>query len=164
MPHVEFSAMPPSARVWVFGAAAPVSGAACDAMLSAVDEHLDKWKAHGTPLVCAREWRDDRFLAVAVNEAATGASGCSIDGLFRSLARIEPVLGTTMLDEARVYWRNADGSIVSGTRGEFRASAAAGEVGADTPVFDTTIDRVGALRAQFEQPARDSWHARLAGV
>ena len=95
MPHVEFRAMPPSARVWVFGAAAPVSGAACDAMLSAVDEHLDKWKAHGTPLVCAREWRDDRFLAVAVNEAATGASGCSIDGLFRSLARIEPVLGTT---------------------------------------------------------------------
>ncbi len=35
-----FDAMPGTARVWVFGAAAPVTGAAADALLSAVDDHL----------------------------------------------------------------------------------------------------------------------------
>ena len=74
MPQIAFDAMPAAARVWVFGAAAPITGAARDALFEAVDEHLRNWKAHGTPLMCARDWRDDQFLAIAVDEAATGAS------------------------------------------------------------------------------------------
>src|SRR6187431_2487645 len=104
MPQISFDAMPPSARVWVFGAAAPVTGAAADALLAAVDGHLAQWKAHGTPLVCARDWRDNRFLAVAVDEAATDASGCSIDGLFRVLGQVEHQIGTSITDGGAVFW------------------------------------------------------------
>lgn len=161
MPIVEFQAMPPSARVWVFGAAAPVSGAARDALFAAVDEHLKHWKAHGTPLVCARDWRDDRFLAVAVDEAATGASGCSIDGLFRSLARIESVLGISMISTGTVFYRQASGEIAAVARPTFTQHARDGAVATDTPVFDLTVDTVREWRERFELPARDSWHARL---
>jgi hypothetical protein len=162
MPTIAFDAMPAAARVWVFGAAAPITGAARDALFAAVDEHLSHWKAHGTPLVCARDWRDDQFLAVAVDEAATGASGCSINGLFRALTRLEPTLGTTMVDSGAVYWRAADGHVARATRPEFRAAAAGGAVTADTPVFDTTVNTVSAWRAAFERPVRESWHAKLA--
>ena len=113
MPKTSFDAMPDSARVWVFGAAAPVTGAAADTMLAAVDEHLAQWKAHGVPLVCARDWRGDRFLAIAVDAAATDASGCSIDGLFRVLSQIERELGTTMVDGSIVHWRDASGAVHS---------------------------------------------------
>lgn len=164
MPRVEFSELPSSARVWVFGAAAPVMGAARDTLLDAVDAHLVKWKAHGAPLVCARDWRDDRFLAVAVDEAATGASGCSIDGLYRLLGTLEASIGTSLLDASAVFWRGADGQLHSGTRPEFRAAAAAGGIAADTPVFDTTVDNVGAWTEAFERPAAQSWHARLASL
>ena len=163
MPQVEFRAMPATARVWVFGAAAPVTGAARDTLLQAVDDHLQRWKAHGATLVCARDWRDDRFLAVAVDEAATGASGCSIDGLFRALDRLEPMLGTSMIDSAAVFWRASDGSVQSAARPDFRRAAARGEVNATTPVFDTTVNTVGAWREQFERPVAQSWHAKLAG-
>lgn len=161
MPQIDFSAMPPSARAWVFGAAAPVTGAARDALFAAVDEHLSHWKAHGTPLVCARDWRDDRFLAVAVDEAATGASGCSIDGLFRALTRLEATLGTSMVASGQVFYRDANGEIVRVDRAEFIRTARDGALALTTPVFDTTINTVRGWREQFERPAAESWHAKL---
>jgi hypothetical protein len=126
-----------------------------------VDAHLAGWRAHGVPLVCARELRDDRFLAVGVDEAATGASGCSIDALFRTLAALEPTLGTSLVGGGRVYWRDADGTVQSGTRPDFAAALREGRLGDDTPVFDTTVGTVGAWRTAFERPLRESWHAQL---
>jgi len=161
MPKIPFDAMPDSARVWVFGAAAPVTGVAADTMLAAVDEHLAQWKAHGVPLVCARDWRDDRFLAIAVDEAATDASGCSIDGLFRVLSQIERELGTTMVDGSIVFWRDDSHAVRAVARAEFRRVAASSGVSVFTPVFDTTVDTAGAWRARFERAAGDSWHRRL---
>lgn len=154
--------MPSSARVWVFGSASPIAGAARDALLQAVDRHLAQWKAHGVPLVCAREWREDRFLAIAVDEAATGASGCSIDGLYRVLTDLEQTLATSLLDASAVFWRDHDGQVKAGSRAAFRSSAASGDVSASTPVFDTTVNTVAAWRDGFERPAEQTWHARVA--
>ena len=161
MPIVKFDALPDVARVWVFAAAAPVTGAAADVLFARVDEHLHQWRAHGAPLVCARDWRDDRFLAVGVDEAATDASGCSIDALFGALRGIEQQLGTSMVGNGTVYWRNADGDVLAADRAAFRAAGAAGQISQESMVFDTTVTTAGAWRTAFEKPARESWHARL---
>lgn len=164
MPVVTFDALPTHARAWVFGAAAPVTGAAAQSLLAAVDAHLANWRAHGAPLVCAREWRDDRFLVIGVDESATGATGCSIDGLFHILREIESLVGTTLVGGGTVYWRDAAGAVVSGARPVFRAAAAGGAVVSETHVFDTTVTTVGAYRAGFEKTAADSWHGKLLPV
>ena len=161
MPRVSFDSLPDDARVWVFGAAAEPSPAATEQLLSAVDDFLAQWNAHGAPLACAREWRDDRFLAIGVDQSTAGASGCSIDGLFRTLARLEPVLGTTMLGGGRVYYRDVDGRVSVTTRNAFNQLVADGRIGPDTPVFDTAITSALAWRQEFERPMRDSWHAQL---
>lgn len=160
MPTVSFDTLPDSARVWVFGAASPVTGDAASRVLQTVDAHLAVWRAHGVPLVCARDWRDDRFLAVAVDEQASHASGCSIDALFRQLQTVEAELSVSLVPSGLVYWRRSSGDIVAADRAAFRAAIAAGDAGPDTPVFDTLITTVGEWRAQFERPARDSWHKR----
>lgn len=164
MPVVNFDALPDDARAWVFGAAAPVVGAAAQSLLSTVDAHLATWRAHGAPLVCARLWRDDRFVVIGVDEGATGATGCSIDGLFHVLRDIESLVGTTLVGGGTVYWRDAAGAVVSGARPVFREAAAAGTVILDTPVFDTTVTTVGAYRAGFEKAAAESWHGKLLPV
>ncbi|MCE2901326.1 MAG: hypothetical protein ACK6DP_05780 [Gemmatimonas sp.] len=161
MPRVAFDALPNTARLWVFSAAGPVTGAAAEALLTLVDGHLDRWRAHGVPLVCARDWRDHRFLAIGVDEAATGASGCSIDALFHALRDAEREVGTSLVDSARLFWRDADGVVQGTDRPGFRAAGAAGVIATDTPVFDTTVETVGAWRTAFEKPARESWQARL---
>lgn len=153
--------LPDDARVWVFGAAGVVDAAASDRLLGVVDDFLAQWTAHGSPLVCGRDWRDERFLAVGVDQSTAGASGCSIDGLFRTLARLEPELGTTMLGGGRVYYRDAEGQVKVATRTVFAELARSGQIGPDTPVFDTSITSAVAWRAEFERPVRESWHAEL---
>jgi len=159
MPRTDFTALPDRARLWVFVADQPVHDPA--PILNAVDAHLSQWAAHGVPLVCARDWRDERFLAIAVDEAATGASGCSIDGLFRTIARVQSQAGADLLSSGRVAWRAADGSIQVTPRAEFESLAVAGTVTAETPVFGTLAESVGDWRASFERPARESWAASL---
>lgn len=161
MPLLEFDQLPDDARLWVFAASDPVVGPDAAHLLGTVDEYLDQWAAHGRPLICARDWRDDRFLAVAVDEASAGASGCSIDALFRILQKLQGSLGTSLVGGSRLFYRAGDGVVHMVERGDFGRRRAAGELGDDTPVFDTSATTVGAYRDGFERPLASSWHATL---
>ena len=163
MPLVPFASLPDDARLWVFGAAAPLDAGAAQRLLDAADRFLDGWAAHGHPLRAAREWRDGRFLAIGVDQSTAGASGCSIDGLYRALRALEPQLGTTLLGSGRVFWRDAQGAVRSVERAEFGDVAARDRLDDATPVFDTSLTTVADWRTRFERPLRDSWHAQLVG-
>lgn len=155
MPRIDFPSIPDRARLWVFVADVPVADP--EPLLSAVDAHLAQWAAHGVPLVCARDWRDDRFLAIAVDEAATGASGCSIDGLFRTIGHVQGQVGADLLASGRVAWQDTLGGIHVVTRAEFESLAASGWVDANTRVYETLAETVGDWRARYERPAGESW-------
>ncbi len=161
MPRVQFETLPPSARLWVFAAERPITGSAANRLLSAVDEHLDRWNAHGSPLTCARNWSEDRFLAIGVDQSTAGASGCSIDGLFRVLKGLETELATPLVGGGTVYYRDPAGPIIAVSRDEFSDLAAEGAVRKDTRVFDTTVATVEAWKAGFETETAKSWHAGL---
>jgi hypothetical protein len=163
MPMVKFDTLPDDARVWVFGAAAPVDEVDAKRLLAAVDAFLLQWKAHGHPLTNAREWRDDRFLVIGVDQRTEGASGCSIDGLFRTLQGLEAAIGTTLVAGGKVYFRDALHLVHAVSRQEFEGMAARGEVGRETPVFDTTVTTAQTYRTGFERAAGSGWHATLFG-
>jgi hypothetical protein len=160
MPIVPFELLPDSARVWVFASDKPLSGAVADTLLAAVDQFLAKWAAHGVPLRCARDWRDGRFLAVAVDVTAENASGCSIDGLFRTLQELERTIGTRLVGGGRLFYRTRSG-IETATRDEFAERVKHGDVGRETPVFDTTVTDAAEWRTKFEQPAGKTWTAQF---
>ncbi|MEX2182489.1 MAG: hypothetical protein WD771_10635 [Gemmatimonadaceae bacterium] len=161
MPLVPFDTLPDDARLWVFGARAPLDDVDAPRLLGVVDGFLKSWKAHDNPLTCARDFREEYFLLVAVDERASDASGCSIDGLFRLLKQAEEGVGTSLVGGGTVYFRDKLGLVHAVSRADFQQLAATGEVNAETPVFDTTLTSVGELRSRFERPARESWHADL---
>ncbi len=160
MPIVPFDSLPDSARLWVFASDQPLSGAVADTLLSAVDQFLANWAAHGVPLRCARDWRDGRFLAVAVDVTAENASGCSIDGLFHALRSLEHSLGTRLVGGGRLFYRTRSG-IESASRDEFADRVKEGSVVHETPVFDTAVTDAAGWRNRFEQPAGKSWTAQF---
>src|ERR1043165_6960415 len=95
--RIDFGTLPDDARLWVFAAPEPTTGERAQTLREAVDEYLEEWQAHGAELRCARDWRDDHFLAIGVDQSTAGASGCSIDGMFRVLQRLQSALGAMLV-------------------------------------------------------------------
>lgn len=161
MPLVDFSQLPDDARVWVFGAAAPIDDDDAAKLLVGVDSFLPEWKAHGHPLTCAREWRDERFLVIGVDQRTEGASGCSVDDLFRVLKSLESAIGTSLLGGGRVFFRDSLGLVHGVSRAEFERLARSGDVTPATRVFDTTVTSMAGYRTAFEGAAGDGWQRSL---
>lgn len=158
--RTSFTTLPADARMWVFGAERALDARERAEMLEAVDRFLDGWKAHGAPLLAARDLREDRFLMVAVDEASVPPSGCSIDAMVGVLGELEDRLGVALVGHGVVFYRTTAGEVRRAERAEFRRLAEAGAVSADTIVFDTTLTRVAGLDGGWERPARDAWHGR----
>lgn len=160
MPLVSLGSLPDDARMWVFAAERGLTPAEAEAVLATVDGFLGVWAAHGRPLRSARELRESQFLIVAVDEAAAGASGCSIDALVREIRGLEQQLGVSLVDHGPIVFRDG-GAIRRVARDEFADLARDGRVTLETVVFDNTISRLAALRGgSWELPASASWHGR----
>ncbi len=160
MPRIEFDQLPDDARLWIFSAERPLSEAEQAELLTVVDHFIDQWGAHNVPLSAARELRYDRFLFVAVDQRAAGASGCSIDALFRQVRVLEGEIGAELLNDTPVLFRQG-AAIERVPRDRFAELAAAGAVDRDTTVFDNTLTSVGDVRAgRWETRLASSWHAR----
>ncbi|HEX8393101.1 MAG TPA: hypothetical protein VF665_12225 [Longimicrobium sp.] len=165
MPAVPFSQIPDDARVWVFGAARPLSDDEQRRLADHVDAFIAQWAAHGSPVVGGRDLRHGQFLLVAADERATGVSGCSIDTLFRTLGDLERELGVPLRDGGIVFFRDEHGAVQAEPRPAFRKRALSGGVGPDTVVFDNTVTQVGDVRAgRWETPLARAWHARAFPV
>jgi hypothetical protein len=164
MSLVAFSSLPDDARVWVFGAAEELPSESEAVLLSAVDGYLDDWRAHGSPLTVGRDWRDRRFLAIAVDQSDANASGCSLDALFRVLQGLEQSLGAALLGNARVYFRNEVGTVQVTDRAGFAELAHAGSVNSESHVFDLSVQTIGQWRDGFEVAAANAWHNALLPV
>jgi hypothetical protein len=145
----------------VFGASDALDAEHAAVLLRSVDDYLSQWSAHGFPLSCAREWRDGRFLVVGVDQSTAGASGCSIDALFRTLHALERSLGTSMVAGGRVFYRDSAGAVQCVDRATYAARVRDGAVHGETPVFDTTLTSAADYRSHFERAAASSWHAQL---
>src|SRR5205085_7343839 len=129
----QFSDLPEEARVWVFASDRELTPGESASLLGAVDEFLAHWKAHGSPLRCSREWRDDRFLAIGVDPTVEQASGCSIDGLFRGLQTLERALNTRLVAGGRVFYRDAKGDTQLAPRKDVSSLVACGKLTKRSP-------------------------------
>lgn len=161
MPLVPFHSLPDDSRVWVFGSDRRFDDNAASRLLGEVDRFLAHWQAHGHPLDAGRDWRYERFLSIAVDQSTAGASGCSIDGLYRALRALEGALGASLLGAGVFYYRATGSELCTATRREFAARAADGAIDRETIVFDLTVDTLGAWRERFEAPVSAGWHARF---
>jgi hypothetical protein len=156
MPRVDISQLPDQSRIWIFGVSPAVDGPKSSRVLSAIDEFLDRWAAHGQPIVSARDLLHGSFLVIAVDQQSE-TSGCSIDRMFGLLQQLERELEVSILDPNRIFILAADGGVQTMSRARFRESG-----DGQTVVFDTIADRLGAIRSgRWRCAAKDSWHRQL---
>lgn len=153
--------LPDGSRVWVYAAQRPFTDAErhdLDALLVKV---RDKWDVKQPGMRGCHAFVEDRFLVVGADESRGMLDGCSVDAMMSWVLRLEAQTGLRLVDRMTVHYRDAAGAVRSVPRGEFARLARDGVVGADTHVFDTTINRVEQWRAgAFEVPVSATWHAQ----
>jgi hypothetical protein len=158
MSRIPFDALPDPARLWIFAANRALRPEEQSALAHSVEEGLADWNAHGSPVTWGHRLERDQFLLIGVDETHTALSGCSIDGAVRQIRSLEGRLGVSLLDNARVFYREGD-EIRVVARPEFHALAEAGRVDADTVVYNNVLTTVGEFRrGLWEVPVRRSWH------
>src|SRR5215212_1669131 len=108
MPRRDISELSDDAYIWIFGISPGVDQAGEAKLLRRVDDFLDRWAAHGNPIVAGRDLIERMFLVVAADKQSE-RSGCSIDRLFGTLRELEQNLGVQILDSNRVFFRHGDG-------------------------------------------------------
>ncbi|HEY0591577.1 MAG TPA: hypothetical protein VGF40_07405 [Thermoanaerobaculia bacterium] len=158
MSHIPIHTLADDARVWVFGANAPLTDAQKRAARETIAAYLVDWNSHGDDIPAAVDVLGDRFVVVAADRRAV-SGGCSVDRMYRQIRALKESVGADLLDTTLVFWRE-NGSVRSASRAEFRRLAEAGEVDAATVVVDTTAETLGAIRSgAWEKPAAAAWHA-----
>ncbi len=159
--YVPINQLPDTARVWVYQAARTLN----PAEVALAEAHLrgfcESWAAHGQPLHGGFALLEDRFIVLAVNEDASLPSGCSIDSSVQMLRSLSGLLGgVDLLDKSLIPYQLPEGGVGTIPRAELRAAVAEGRLTDATPVFDTLVATVGALRANWVRPAGQTWLSR----
>jgi hypothetical protein len=153
-----FPGFPDEARLWIFAFARPLATPERERVTRELSTFVPTWASHGAPVHGAYEIVEDRFLLVA-GYVNGGVGGCSTDSMVRVLKGLREA-GIDGFDRTLVFFRDADGQVRSLTRDDFQELVRAGQVAADTTVFDPTIQFVGdARRGGFETTFGRSWHA-----
>lgn len=164
MSHSAFTELPDESRLWVFAFAKPLSAADCEAIERQLGSFLPHWVSHQVPVEGAFAILHDRFVLVA-GHCPGGLSGCSMDSCMANFKQLKLAHGLDALNSSLVYYRNRHGEIESVDRATFQQRLDGGQVVAESPVFDTTLQMLGQLRAgELEIPLEKSWHARAFRV
>ena len=157
-----FQELPPSARIWIYGADRALTPSEQEHLLDHLRPFLAGWRSHGRSVNGRAAVLEDRFLVVAADLPEGDISGCGIDASVHAVEEAGRAAGRTWLSALTVFFRDDRGAIQAVSRPEFRRAVRAGAVTAETPVFDLTPGTLGDVRAAgIERPAASSWHGRV---
>ncbi len=111
------------------------------------------------------------FILLAVDEAQTSASGCSIDKATHFVQDLGQSLNLNFLEKRRYFYRNGDQpihafdsqTIQAVDHQTMQAAVQNGRITLTTLVADTLVSKVGDLDRLW-LPFGESWHRRLFGL
>lgn len=152
--------LPKHARVWIYQSNRILTDTESQATQAALDTFVKGWKAHGAALAGGAQVIENRWLVVAVDEMAAGASGCSIDSSVHAIQAIGAKLNIDFFNRTTVWWQE-DGAWKSEPMHDFWARRKAGLIHDDTPVFNQLAKSLGELREAFTIPFSESFHAEM---
>ena len=155
-----FSSFPDSAKVWIFSASCELSNLQEEQLISELQKFLVSWNAHGEALSADCKLLRGRFLIISAEEDAVKASGCSIDGLFRTVKSIGEQLDCHLSVSSEIYF--LDGSkVIALTHDKFQQEVNQGRISESTIVFNNAVQTLGDIRSGSWQTAfKNSWHAK----
>ncbi|MDP6922174.1 MAG: ABC transporter ATPase [Lutibacter sp.] len=157
---VRFDSMSAASRIWLYPSDRPFTAEETDYISKRLDRFTAHWLRHGEKLQASYTIRYDQFIILAVDESQQQVSGCAIDDSIRLIKEFETKFGLSMTNRLHVQFRDQEAVRVE-TLSDFQDCISAGEVDANTIVFNNLISSKADLSDAWEVPAHSSWHQRF---
>jgi hypothetical protein len=157
---VPLEQLPETARVWIYQSDRKFSDEEMKAIEAALDGFIQTWTAHGKDLKAGYEIRYRRFIVIALDQAHTAASGCSIDASVHFIQSLEQKFDLDLLDKMNVTFKQGE-YITYKSLADFKKMAKEKAISAKTVVFNNLVTDIREYREHWEVPAQESWHKRF---
>lgn len=158
--YVPFDQLPPEARIWIYQANRALTEDEIQTVQPLLSQFAAEWTSHGRNLHASAAFLHRQFLVLGLDEAAAGASGCSIDASVRFVQGLEQRLGVQLLAKEALAFLGPDGHVQLFNRRDLRQAVAEGRLRPETPYFDNTVAQRGQLATTWPAPAATTWLAR----
>ena len=156
-----FPEFPDASYLRIFAGDRALTSDECSQIEASSRDFVAAWRSHEQQVSGDFSVVEGRFLVFASSSAGPELSGCSKDSIVGQVRLATALTGVRFVDAPPICFRDREGQIQGVSRDAFARMARQGEVDDSTPVFDLTIQDLGALRAgSFELPAGKSWHAQ----
>jgi hypothetical protein len=154
LPPLPFAAMPGHAKLWVYQ-----TGKVLTPILGQIEAHLapfiSTWQSHGVPVHAQWAVYSQTFLLVAAIEEQTGVSGCSTDGMVRTLQTLSTATGQDFFNRLACGLWGPEGVFFS-TAGTVRKGSLPYSI-TELQYFDVSLSSVAEIRKNWPQPLEISW-------
>ncbi len=154
------SALPDSARCWVYQSAAEIPEEIVPALEEALHEYTSHWESHGSILPASAEVLHRRFVLLAVDPRGDSVCGRSVDASVRLMREVGERFGLNFFDRMQLAYMK-QGTVETAHKDDFAALYAAGEIDEETLVFDNLVQTLGDWRRGWLKPLKNSWLYRL---
>ena len=157
---VDFNSLPEHSRVWIYQCNRSFNSIEVESINSRLIDFVSNWEAHGKPLSAGYDFLYNRFVILAVDQSINEASGCSIDASVRFIQSLEKEYDVDLMDKMNVSFKQGE-FVAYKSLTDFRKMVKQKAVSKNTIVFNNLVTNIHEYKANWEVPAKDSWHNRF---
>lgn len=157
---VDFNSLPEHSRVWIYQCNRSFNSIEAESIESKLIDFISTWEAHGKPLSASYDFPYNRFVILALDQSINEASGCSIDTSVRFIQSLEKEYDVDLMDKMNVSFKQGE-FVAYKSLTEFRKMVKQKAVSKNTIVFNNLVTNIHEYKANWEVPAKDSWHNRF---
>ena len=156
---IPFEEISPESRVWIYQSNRRLTPAEQVVIRDTMEEFCGRWEAHGTPLRSSFKLDHDYFLILSVDEAWSGASGCSIDGSVKVIKALGQQLGVDFFGRLSAAFLSGDEVKIIPLK-NIREALTNGILTPATGTFHTLAAAKKELETGWTVPLEKTWLAK----
>lgn len=157
--YISFEQLAETSRIWIFQCNRSFSDSEIVDIEKNIENYINQWTSHGTPVKGSFQIRYKRFIIVAVDENQH-LGGCSIDTMVRFIQDLEQKYQVDLLDKMNVSYKQGE-FIAYKPLNEFKKMVQQKAVNEDTIVFNNLVNNIYEYQNFWEVALKDSWHNRF---
>lgn len=157
--YTPINSLPDNSRIWIYQADRALTAPDMEFISSHLKTFCDTWATHGSGLKTSYSVELHRFIILAVDEQAGGASGCSIDSSVHAIKVIEQALNIDFFNRAQIaFWENE--SVAMRPLTALKKLFAEGALNTESVTLNTQAATLGEWRHARHIQVGNSWLKR----